>query len=72
MAVKEQNSSDRIVLDEQQAELRDQVETSRQLVYGFLQDELQQDVPTGKIFNHRLFLLLCFVRSQNPIHLVPI
>ncbi|XP_053292694.1 kinesin-like protein KIF11 isoform X1 [Pleuronectes platessa] len=55
VAVQEQNSSDRIVLDEQQAELRDHVETSQQLVYGFLQDELQQDVPTGATPQRRQF-----------------
>ena len=47
LAVQNQISQDRTVLDQQQAELRDQVETSRQLVHGFLQEELQQDVPTG-------------------------
>lgn len=47
MAMQTQTSQDQTVLDQQRAELRDHMETSQQLVYSFLQDELQQDVPTG-------------------------
>lgn len=47
-AVQNQTSLDRTVLDQQHAELRDHVDASQQLVLGFLQEELQQDVPTGK------------------------
>nr|XP_020479542.1 kinesin-like protein KIF11-B [Monopterus albus] len=43
-----QTSRNRVVLDQQQAEVRDHMETSQKLVHSFLQDELQQDVPTGK------------------------
>lgn len=34
-------------LEQQRAELQQQLESSRQLVHGFLQEDLQQDVPTG-------------------------
>ncbi|XP_070697514.1 kinesin-like protein KIF11 [Pempheris klunzingeri] len=47
MAVQSQTSLDQTVVDQQQAELRGHVETSQQLVHCFLQEELQQDVPTG-------------------------
>uniref|UniRef100_A0A3Q1FTE9 Kinesin-like protein n=1 Tax=Acanthochromis polyacanthus TaxID=80966 RepID=A0A3Q1FTE9_9TELE len=56
MAVQNQTSLDRTVLNEQQAELRSSVETSQQLVHGFLQDELQQDVPTGATPQRREFV----------------
>ncbi|XP_051815656.1 kinesin-like protein KIF11 [Acanthochromis polyacanthus] len=56
MAVQNQTSLDRTVLDKQQAELRSSVETSQQLVHGFLQDELQQDVPTGATPQRREFV----------------
>lgn len=49
--VQNQTSLDRTVVDEQRDELQQHVETSQQLVHGFLQDELQQDVPTGKPSN---------------------
>jgi len=50
MAVQKQTSLGRSVLDQQRAELQDHLETSQQLVNGFLQKELQQDVPTGNLF----------------------
>uniref|UniRef100_A0AAQ6AEM5 Kinesin motor domain-containing protein n=1 Tax=Amphiprion ocellaris TaxID=80972 RepID=A0AAQ6AEM5_AMPOC len=56
MMVWNQTSLDRTVLDEQQAELQSSVETSQQLVHGFLQDELQQDVPTGATPQRREFV----------------
>ncbi|XP_029283274.1 kinesin-like protein KIF11 [Cottoperca gobio] len=56
VAVQNQTSLDRTVLDQQQAELRDSVETSQQLVHGFLQEELQQDVPTGATPQRREFV----------------
>ncbi|XP_042357940.1 kinesin-like protein KIF11 [Plectropomus leopardus] len=56
VAVQNQTSQDRTVLDQQQAELRDHVETSQQLVHGFLQEELQQDVPTGATPQRREFV----------------
>ncbi|XP_034041025.1 kinesin-like protein KIF11 [Thalassophryne amazonica] len=46
-SLQNQTSQDRASLDQQQEFLQDHVETSRQLVHGFLQEELQQDVPTG-------------------------
>ncbi|XP_037637702.1 kinesin-like protein KIF11 [Sebastes umbrosus] len=54
-AVQNQTSLDRTVLDQQQAELRDRLETSQQLVHGFLQEELQQDIPTGATPQRREF-----------------
>ncbi|KAM6922167.1 kinesin-like protein KIF11 [Lycodopsis pacificus] len=56
MAVQNQTSLNRTVVDQQQAELRDNVETSQQLVHGFLQEELQQDVPTGATPQRRDFV----------------
>uniref|UniRef100_A0A8C3ARR2 Kinesin-like protein n=1 Tax=Cyclopterus lumpus TaxID=8103 RepID=A0A8C3ARR2_CYCLU len=56
MAVQKQTSLDRSVLDQQQAELRDHVESNQQLVHGFLQKELQQDVPTGATPQRRDFV----------------
>lgn len=47
LAVQNQAFQDRTVLDQQQAELQDHMETGQQLVHSFLQDELQHDVPTG-------------------------
>ena len=47
-AIQSRTSQERSVLDKQQAELHAHVESSRQLVCDFLQEELQQDVPTGK------------------------
>ncbi|XP_034754345.1 kinesin-like protein KIF11 [Etheostoma cragini] len=56
VAVQDQTSADRAVLDQQQAELRDHVETSQDLVQGFLQEELQQDRPTGATPQRREFV----------------
>ncbi|XP_074503183.1 kinesin-like protein KIF11 [Sebastes fasciatus] len=56
LAVQNQTSLDRTVLDQQQAELRDRLETSQQLVHGFLQEELQQDIPTGATPQRREFV----------------
>ncbi|KAK9541282.1 hypothetical protein VZT92_001339 [Zoarces viviparus] len=56
VAVQNQTSLNRTVVDQQQAELRDNVETSQQLVHGFLQEELQQDVPTGATPQRRDFV----------------
>ncbi|XP_070772081.1 kinesin-like protein KIF11 [Enoplosus armatus] len=56
IAVQNQTSLDRTVLDQQQAELQDHIETSKQLVHGFLQEELQQDVPTGATPQRREFV----------------
>lgn len=50
-AVQCRTSLNRTLLDQHQTELLDRVEKSRQLVQGFLQDELQQDVPTGNSAN---------------------
>ena len=47
-AAQDQNRLDRTELDRQQQELQERVETSRRLVQRFLQEELQQDVPTGE------------------------
>lgn len=47
LATQDQTSQHGDVLQQQRAELQDRVESSRKLVQGFLQDELQQDVPTG-------------------------
>ncbi|TNN73566.1 Kinesin-like protein KIF11 [Liparis tanakae] len=56
MAVQKQTSLDRSALDQQQAELQAHLETSQQLVNGFLQKELQQDVPTGATPQRRDFV----------------
>lgn len=56
VAVQEQTSADRTALDQQRAELQEHVETSRELVSGFLQDELQRDVPTGATPQRREFV----------------
>lgn len=48
LAVQNQASLDQTVLHQQQVELQEHVETSERLVHSFLQDELQQDFPTGK------------------------
>lgn len=55
VAVQNQTSLDRTVVDQRQAELQDHVETSRQVVHSFLQEELQQDVPTGATPQRREF-----------------
>ncbi|KAG7232180.1 hypothetical protein INR49_009458 [Caranx melampygus] len=54
-AVQDQTGLDRIHLDQQRVEIQEQVEASQQLVHGFLQDELQQDVPTGATPQRRDF-----------------
>ncbi|XP_067466910.1 kinesin-like protein KIF11 isoform X2 [Thunnus thynnus] len=54
-AVQNQISLNRTVLDQQQAELGDRMQTSQQLVHNFLQDELQEDVPTGTTPQRREF-----------------
>lgn len=46
-AVKEHLSQDQTVLDQQRAELLEQLERNQQQVRSFLLEELQQDVPTG-------------------------
>nr|XP_020482030.1 kinesin-like protein KIF11 isoform X1 [Labrus bergylta] len=56
MAVQNQTSQDRTVLEQQQAELQDHVETSQELVSDFLQNELQQDIPTGTTPQRREFV----------------
>ncbi|XP_030298726.1 kinesin-like protein KIF11 [Sparus aurata] len=55
-AVQDQTAENRTVLDQQQAELQDHMETCQQLVHGFLQEELQQDVPTGATPQRREFV----------------
>ena len=40
-------SQDRAGLEEQREELHNYMDTGRQLVHNFLQEELRQDVPTG-------------------------
>nr|XP_040035136.1 kinesin-like protein KIF11 [Gasterosteus aculeatus aculeatus]XP_040035137.1 kinesin-like protein KIF11 [Gasterosteus aculeatus aculeatus]XP_040035138.1 kinesin-like protein KIF11 [Gasterosteus aculeatus aculeatus] len=69
-AVQNQTSLDRTVLDQQHAELRDHVDASQQLVLGFLQEELQQDVPTGSTPQRRDFVYpkrLEKLRSRNEL-----
>ncbi|XP_044070559.1 kinesin-like protein KIF11 [Siniperca chuatsi] len=56
MAVQKQTSLDRTVLDQQQAELQNHMETTQQRVHGFLQEELQQDIPTGATPERREFV----------------
>uniref|UniRef100_H3C207 Kinesin family member 11 n=1 Tax=Tetraodon nigroviridis TaxID=99883 RepID=H3C207_TETNG len=46
-AVQEHVSQDQMVLDQQRAELLEQLERNQQLIHSFLLEELQQDVPTG-------------------------
>lgn len=45
--VRDQTLHNQEELEQQRAELQQQLESSRQLVHGFLQEDLQQDVPTG-------------------------
>ncbi|XP_044228076.1 kinesin-like protein KIF11 isoform X1 [Thunnus albacares] len=54
-AVQNQISLNRTVLDQQQSELGDRMRTNQQLVHNFLQDELQEDVPTGTTPQRREF-----------------
>ncbi|XP_075996605.1 kinesin-like protein KIF11 isoform X2 [Genypterus blacodes] len=55
-AVQTQISQNRTVLDLQQTELEERVESSRQLVRGFLQEGLQQDIPSGATPQRREFV----------------
>ncbi|XP_008320635.1 kinesin-like protein KIF11 [Cynoglossus semilaevis] len=54
--VQEKISKDQTALDEQRVELQGHMERGQQLVYGFLQEELQQDVPTGATPQRREFV----------------
>lgn len=45
--VQDQTLNHQEELEQQRAELQQQVESSQQLVHSFLQDDLQQDIPTG-------------------------
>ncbi|KAM6915913.1 kinesin-like protein KIF11 [Xenentodon cancila] len=56
LAVQTQTCLDRTVVDQQQAELEDHMETSQQLVHSFLLEELHQDVPTGTTPQRREFI----------------
>lgn len=60
MDVQSKTIQDRTVIDQQQAELQHQVEMSQKLVNGFLQEELQQDVPTGKDLLGYCCVSVCF------------
>ncbi|XP_053189347.1 kinesin-like protein KIF11 [Scomber japonicus] len=55
-AVQNQTSVNRTVLEQQQAELQAHFHTAQQLVHGFLQEELQEDVPTGTTPQRRDFV----------------
>ncbi|XP_034537702.1 kinesin-like protein KIF11 [Notolabrus celidotus] len=71
MAMQNQTSLNRTVLDQQQTELQDHVETSQGLVNGFLQKELQQDVSTGATPQRREFVYpKKLVKSQSRIELL--
>lgn len=48
MDLQKQTGLDRAVLEQQRAELQEQLEAGQQLVRSFLLEELQQDVPTGE------------------------
>ncbi|XP_058508009.1 kinesin-like protein KIF11 isoform X2 [Solea solea] len=56
VAVQDQASVDQTVVDEQWAELQERLQTSQRLVCGFLQEELQHDVPTGATPQRRDFV----------------
>ncbi|XP_029927094.1 kinesin-like protein KIF11 isoform X2 [Myripristis murdjan] len=56
LPVQDQAHLDRDVLNQQQVQLHEHMETSLQLVHNFLQDELQQDVPTGLTPQRRQFV----------------
>lgn len=45
--VHDQNLHNQEELEQQRVDLQQQLESGRQLVNGFLQEDLQQDVPTG-------------------------
>ncbi|XP_076599334.1 kinesin-like protein KIF11 [Chaetodon auriga] len=71
VGVQNQTSLDRTVLDQQLAELRDHMEKSQQLVQSFLQEELQQDVPTGATPQRREFVYPReLVKSRNRCELL--
>ncbi|XP_030011249.1 kinesin-like protein KIF11 [Sphaeramia orbicularis] len=55
-AAQKQAITDGSAVDQEQVELQNQVETAQQTVNGFLQDELQQDVPTGATPQRRDFV----------------
>ncbi|XP_017289753.1 kinesin-like protein KIF11 isoform X2 [Kryptolebias marmoratus] len=55
-AVQETTSLNRTVLEQQQTELEDHMETGKELVHTFLRDELQQDFPTGTTPQRREFV----------------
>ncbi|XP_028279012.1 kinesin-like protein KIF11 [Parambassis ranga] len=56
MDVQTKTIQDRTAIEQQQAELQHQVEMSQKLVNGFLQEELQQDIPTGATPQRREFV----------------
>lgn len=45
--VQDQTLHNQVEMEQQRVELQQQLESSRQLIHGFLQEDLQQDVPTG-------------------------
>lgn len=55
--MRSQTSSDAAALDRQEADIRERVNAGQQLVQNFLQEELRQDVPTGKTFHTPLCAL---------------
>ncbi|XP_071393513.1 kinesin-like protein KIF11 isoform X1 [Centroberyx affinis] len=70
LPVQQRTGLDRDVLDQQRAELQSQVETSSRLVHCFLQDELQQDVPTGATPQRKQFVFprnLQTLRSRDEL-----
>ncbi|XP_059930075.1 kinesin-like protein KIF11 isoform X2 [Gadus macrocephalus] len=52
----ERVSMDRAGLEKQREELQNHMDTGRQLVHNFLQEELRQDVPTGSTPQRREFV----------------
>ncbi|XP_043992901.1 kinesin-like protein KIF11 isoform X2 [Gambusia affinis] len=56
MDLQKQTGLDRAVLEQQRAELQEQLEAGQQLVRSFLLEELQQDVPTGLTPQRREFV----------------
>lgn len=65
LAVQDQTSQNQTVLEEERAELQDHMDSSQQLVYSFLQEELQQDVPTGTRSDPRTELRVSFDMSRS-------
>uniref|UniRef100_A0A665VPZ9 Kinesin-like protein n=1 Tax=Echeneis naucrates TaxID=173247 RepID=A0A665VPZ9_ECHNA len=64
---------DQTVLDQQESEMQDHMERSRKLLNRFLQDELQQDVPTGTTPQRREFVYpRQLVKSRTRIELLEI